>query len=276
MIISAHSGSTRRLPRHRNPGLEIVLLERGVLQWQVEGVVETVQPGQVFFTLPWQEHGSVLAFEPGHLWHFFILRLENCALEQPGPFNFPRQLRLSARETRQIATPLRRTARHTWDATPLLSQAIRHFVTGHKQGNDPGSPRQRSLITLVLAELAKAVEGGQSAAQSYARHRIRRVTQALQEDFCRPWTLPEMAAQAGLRKSQFLKEFHRETGDTPRVYLNRIRIENARRDLLAQPEQSVTQIAIANGFSSSQYFATVFRQFTGRPPTVYRAKLDGD
>jgi len=30
------------------------------------------------------------------------------------------------------------------------------------------------------------------------------------------------------------------------------------------------------GFSSSQYFATVFRRFTGLTPTQYRARVRGD
>src|SRR5262245_53520728 len=47
------------LGTHKNPGVEIVLLTRGQLRWEVEGQAEDLRPGMLFFTLPWQEHGGV-------------------------------------------------------------------------------------------------------------------------------------------------------------------------------------------------------------------------
>jgi hypothetical protein len=51
-------------------------LEKGALNWHVEGRVERVTAGSVYFSLPWQEHGSVDEFEPGHYWHWVQLGLE--------------------------------------------------------------------------------------------------------------------------------------------------------------------------------------------------------
>ncbi len=83
-----------------------------------------------------------------------------------------------------------------------------------------------------------------------------------------------MSQTAGLgrtRLSQLIKE---RTGDSPIIYLNRLRIRKAQ-ELLRRTEQSVTEIAFACGFQSSQYFARTFKHLTGgRTPRGYRLSLD--
>jgi AraC family L-rhamnose operon regulatory protein RhaS len=59
------------------------------------------------------------------------------------------------------------------------------------------------------------------------------------------------------------------TGDTPITYLNRLRVRHADQ-LLKTTDHSITDIAFECGFQSSQYFATVYRQFTGKNPGASR------
>src|ERR1700678_1382016 len=69
------SGSVRELPPHRNAGLEIVYVSQGHLRWQIENRVFEPGPGSVFYTFPWELHGSVDEFEPSHHWDFVILSI---------------------------------------------------------------------------------------------------------------------------------------------------------------------------------------------------------
>lgn len=55
-------------------------------------------------------------------------------------------------------------------------------------------------------------------------------------------------------------------------YLLRLRIDKAQ-ELLAGSEMSVTDISHSLGFSSSQHFAGVFKQYTGQTPSAFRRKL---
>jgi len=48
-------------------------------------------------------------------------------------------------------------------------------------------------------------------------------------------------------------------------------VEAARKFLKMRPDWSITDVALARGFQSSQYFATVFRQRTGQKPRDFRA-----
>lgn len=55
-------------------------------------------------------------------------------------------------------------------------------------------------------------------------------------------------------------------------YINKFRMEKAI-TLLATTDLSVTEIAEKIGFTTSRYFSTAFKQYTGETPTRYRQKL---
>ncbi len=67
----------------------------------------------------------------------------------------------------------------------------------------------------------------------------------------------------------FYREFKEQTGDSPAQYIRRIRIETACR-LLATTPLEISRIAEMVGFSSSNYFAQIFRADTGMTPRQYR------
>ena len=66
--------------------------------------------------------------------------------------------------------------------------------------------------------------------------------------------------------------FREELGMPPHEYILRRRIDRAAA-LLAAGRSSVTEVAYDLGFSSSQYFAMVFKRFTHRTPSQLLARL---
>ena len=76
-IISYGRFQCSELSPHKNRGMEITYVEKGLLEWMTEGVPEKVKPGSIYFTLPWQVHGSVNPQEPDNtIWHV-LFHLEN-------------------------------------------------------------------------------------------------------------------------------------------------------------------------------------------------------
>ena len=74
------------------------------------------------------------------------------------------------------------------------------------------------------------------------------------------WTLSQMAQQCGMGVTAFSKYARELVNVGPMEYLNQCRLDHAARQLREKPELSVTDVAFANGFNSSQYFATCFRR----------------
>lgn len=89
--------------------------------------------------------------------------------------------------------------------------------------------------------------------------------------FAEPLSMDDVAQAAACSRARLFQLFKRSTGMTPNDYLQRLRVNRAQR-ALAETDDSVTDVALACGFSTSQYFSNVFRKYTGLSPSEYRAQ----
>lgn len=81
--------------------------------------------------------------------------------------------------------------------------------------------------------------------------------------------LDEVARESGLSRPHFYKLFRQQTGVTPNLYWNTLRMERAI-DQLTQTEMSVTDISYDLGFSCQSGFTRFFCSNVGMAPTDYR------
>ena len=106
---------------------------------------------------------------------------------------------------------------------------------------------------------------------SEAQRVVRKVMAYIHQHYTEPISRHDMAAYAGVSERHLDRCFRQDTSITPVDYLNRYRIRQAK-ILLAQGEKSLTEIAMAVGFSSSSHFGRVFRREVGSSPSVYRSQ----
>lgn len=85
-------------------------------------------------------------------------------------------------------------------------------------------------------------------------------------------TLAGIAGRAGKSQFHFHREFHKRLGETPRKFIERLRLEQAA-SLLIGSTDSVCQIALQCGFSSHEVFTRAFRRQFACPPLRYRATI---
>lgn len=97
---------------------------------------------------------------------------------------------------------------------------------------------------------------------------VRQAMAYLHEHYAEPITRAQLARHFGLSERHLDRCFRLETGLAPLAYLNRYRVKQAR-TLLEQGNRSITQVALAVGFSDSNYFSRVFRQEVGMSPSAY-------
>ena len=102
---------------------------------------------------------------------------------------------------------------------------------------------------------------------------IAQAMRAIRENLDHPDCLERAAVAAGLRNTQFRLRFREATGFSPVEYRILLQIRETK-SRLKETDQPVTQLALDLGFSSSQYFATVFRKMVGLTPQGFR-KLHG-
>ncbi len=135
--------------------------------------------------------------------------------------------------------------------------------------------RYQSMVTLLesFAEqlcdhaesLAIIEEGSEPAAIAKARKYIHaHLDEAL--------PLGQVARQAGLSESHFCRLFKDSVGLTLTDYVNRCRIDWAKRELL-KPEARISEIAFMVGYQSLSQFNRSFARIVGVSPTLHRRTL---
>ena len=87
-----------------------------------------------------------------------------------------------------------------------------------------------------------------------------------------PIALADVARAAGASVFHFCKVFHKSTGLTFTDYVARVRLEDARTQLL-NPNRRVSEIAYEVGFQSLTQFNRMFKRIFGQSPTEFRANL---
>jgi AraC family transcriptional regulator len=100
-------------------------------------------------------------------------------------------------------------------------------------------------------------------------HKLRRVTEFIEENLDRDLELAEIAQAAELSPYHFARSFKQTTGFTPIQFLMQRRIELAKR-LLTEEDAPIVQIGLRAGFKNQSHFTTLFRKLTSLTPKAYR------
>jgi AraC-like DNA-binding protein len=101
------------------------------------------------------------------------------------------------------------------------------------------------------------------------RRRAARAALSIEARAHEPLSLDTLAAEAQLSPFHFLRLFSRVLGVSPHQYLVRIRLGHAAR-LLAEQEQSITDIAYAVGFGDLSNFVRSFHRAAGMSPGAFQ------
>ena len=102
-----------------------------------------------------------------------------------------------------------------------------------------------------------------------AQRLVRQAMAYVHEHYADAISRQDMARHVALSEDYLTFCFRKEVGLTPIAYLNRYRVQQARR-LLTDTSKTITEIALEVGFSESGYFSRVFRREVGLPPEAYR------
>ncbi|GGR24690.1 GlxA family transcriptional regulator [Streptomyces netropsis] len=101
---------------------------------------------------------------------------------------------------------------------------------------------------------------------------IRAVVSAVHADPGGPHSIGDLAARAGLSPRHLQRRFTAELGVPPAEYVERVRIEAARR-ALAEGDAPVATIARRCGLGSAETLRRAFHRHLGVPPSDYRDRF---
>jgi transcriptional regulator GlxA family with amidase domain len=88
-------------------------------------------------------------------------------------------------------------------------------------------------------------------------------------DPARPWTVGQLAAEAGLTRATFTRRFTALIGEPPLTYVTRWRMTTAAR-ILREQDVPLASVARQVGYTSEFAFAKAFKRHYGQAPGYYR------
>ena len=242
---------------HRN-AIEICYLARGCQTYRLHGREYRLVGGDVFVAPPGVPHDTAGGPEDCGVLYWLILRI---------PKNRASLLQLGSRDGVVLCDRLLNLPHLHFVGRPVLKQIFDRLFELYDAPPDALKPLEiRHELLRWVMEVLRCAYNAQSRQHSTD---INRVLEHIQSSPKEEFSLSSLAGEAGLSLSRFKVKFKSEVGIAPREFILRTKIEEAKKSLL-DAQYSITDTAMELGFSSSQYFATVFKRFTQQTPKQYR------
>lgn len=257
---------------HRNEGIEFTYLARGSLGFAVDGTEYHLKRGSLTIARPWQSHRVGLPHvDPSRL-HWLIL---DVGVRRPNHrWVWPSWVVLAPNDLATLTRLLQYNENPVWQADAEIErtfEALSACSMSPKRAGLESELRLRInelLLEVLRLLLDQQVQLDEQLASS--RRGVEVFLRDLNSVVDRSWTLEEMARACGLGRTQFCRHCQDLTNMSPMEYLTYCRLQRAAELLRSNSAASVTDIAFATGFASSQYLSQQFRRYFRTTPTEFR------
>lgn len=163
------------------------------------------------------------------------------------------------------------------DRFAIQDSFLEHLALAFKTELQHGNPFNRlyleSLQNVLAVHLLRhhcTVEiGDASVPDGLPKSQLRQIIDYIQNNLGQEMGLAELAKVVHMSPHHFGKRFKQSMGMPPHRYLLQCRIEQAK-ELLANPQLSLTEISQQLGFCDQSHFTNVFRKYTTLTPRQYR------
>ncbi|MGH7016667.1 MAG: helix-turn-helix domain-containing protein [Caulobacteraceae bacterium] len=160
----------------------------------------------------------------------------------------------------QVALAVSREMSAETSAGRLLVESLGLSLSAYLVHRFPEAP----LGAKSLGPLGKPID----------HQRMTRVLEFIDARIDQPFTVADLATVACMSPAHFARSFKTTVGRSPHQFVSRMRLELAKQ-MLADRDRSIVDIALSTGFSSQSNFSRAFRDSTGATPGDYRSSQSG-
>ena len=164
----------------------------------------------------------------------------------------------AAAQLAKCGVPLTGDIRKAWETTPIIPKEKYGAIV--------------SLLTFFAEQLSTLVNQIMLEKQNAEPLVVRKAREYITKNKTESFSLTDVARESGASVFHFCKVFKKTTGLTFTDYVARVRLEDAKAELL-NPNRRISEIAYDIGFKSLTQFNRVFKRIFGQSPTQFRAHL---
>lgn len=104
---------------------------------------------------------------------------------------------------------------------------------------------------------------------------VKEVQSYIEQHFREKISIEELSSRFSVGRRNFDRRFIKATGNTPIEYMQRVKVESAKKALEIS-RKTVSEIMYEVGYSDQKSFREVFRKFTGMSPVEYKARYNNN
>ncbi|WP_312460207.1 GlxA family transcriptional regulator [Sphingobacterium siyangense] len=109
--------------------------------------------------------------------------------------------------------------------------------------------------------------------KSHGDEMVMRAQDYLENNFSEKISMEKLSEKFTVGRRNFDRRFIKATGNTPVEYLQRIKVESAKKELESS-KKTVNEVMYAIGYTDIKAFREIFRRFTGLSPLEYKNKYN--
>ncbi|UQA77846.1 helix-turn-helix domain-containing protein [Sphingobacterium siyangense] len=109
--------------------------------------------------------------------------------------------------------------------------------------------------------------------KSHGDEMVMRAQDYLENNFSEKISMGKLSEKFTVGRRNFDRRFIKATGNTPVEYLQRIKVESAKKELESS-RKTVNEVMYAIGYTDIKAFREIFRRFTGLSPLEYKNKYN--
>jgi AraC family L-rhamnose operon regulatory protein RhaS len=248
------------------------MIDLGKVAFEVDNQKFQLFPNNFTITRPWQRHRVGNPNITANRLYWMII---DVGVRQPHTeWKWPDWLLMAPEELQTLTKILRGNENPVWQASAGIIRSfekIRDLLENYKAV--PNISRMKLHINELIMETYEMLKKSKQpldASLTNAQRTVELFLSDLPNNLAMEWTLESMAEHCGMGRSQFSNYTKRIINRSPMNYLIEVRVAAAKKLLRENKSYNITEIAMACGFQSAQYFSTQFRKCAGISPREFR------
>ncbi len=110
-----------------------------------------------------------------------------------------------------------------------------------------------------------------SGQKDHTDEEVKQLQEFIEENISEKLSIESLANKFGLSKRNLERRFKKATGNTPVEYIQRVKVEAAKRTLESS-RKTVNDVMYGVGYADVKAFRTIFKKYTGISPIEYKLK----
>jgi AraC-like DNA-binding protein len=246
-----------RYSEYQLSALELNVITSGSAAATLDGEPHQTQPGHAYLYHPGQIYcgGQSDPKRGTYICRWVKFQWEGWNSRASSALSLPRQLAMAPDVQQNICA--------AFDTLLELHAAGR-------PGWNIGAAGQLLTMLGMLIDISARVTASSKGANAPIDRRLSKACTFMEQNLRRRIKIGDIAAAADLAEDYFARLFRKRLRASPLQYLIRLRLQEGRRLMAAQPGMTVRQVSAAAGFDDPRHFAHLFRKHYAVTPDQFR------